>query len=133
MFQREHLGLGWGGSVQKSFHINVLNINYLSTSNFFYITGKLLDLTKDNSLLDNLYYFLVFSVRTTKLAFIDNVAKPPREVRRQQAKFGTSNVIMKGGDGKKKHFPAVDMISIGRAKQQMAERGNSRIIVVVNK
>ena len=61
-------------------------------------------------------------MRTTKMAFMDHVVKPPREVRRQQARFGTSNVTSKA-DGKKKHFPAFDMISVERAKQKMAERG----------
>ncbi|KAH3710043.1 dentin sialophosphoprotein-like [Dreissena polymorpha] len=62
-------------------------------------------------------------VKKTKLAYMDNVAKPPREVRRQQARFGTSNMVVKGGDGKKHSLPpAFDMIAIGRAKQQMAER-----------
>ena len=69
------------------------------------------------------YSPLLYTVRKTQLAYIDHVAKPPREVRRQQAKFGTSNVIMSGGDGKKHKFTGVDMIAIGRAKQQMAERG----------
>ncbi|WAR16279.1 hypothetical protein MAR_030873, partial [Mya arenaria] len=62
-------------------------------------------------------------LKTTKMAFVDNVVKPPREVRRQQARFGTSNNMSRG---KKHHFPGVDMISIGRAKQQMAERAQKK-------
>ncbi|KAJ9574661.1 hypothetical protein L9F63_008193 [Diploptera punctata] len=34
-------------------------------------------------------------VRQTKLAYVDSVAKPPRNVARQQAKFGTANKVSK--------------------------------------
>ena len=62
--------------------------------------------------------------RKTQLAYMDNVAKPPREVRRQQQRFGTSNVIQKAsGSSVKNRFQAVDMITLGREKQQQAEKG----------
>ena len=64
------------------------------------------------------YILVIFTVRTAKLAFVDSVAKPPREVRRQQARFGTVNAITK-----RNKMHAVDMISVGRANQQVAERG----------
>ena len=53
------------------------------------------------------------------------MAKPPREVRRQQMKFGTTNTIQtKAGAGNsvKNRFQAVDMIALGRDKQQLAEK-----------
>lgn len=59
------------------------------------------------------------------MAYMDNVAKPPREVRRQQLRFGTSNTIQTksgGGNSVKNRFQAVDMITLGREKQQQADK-----------
>ncbi|XP_011502248.1 PREDICTED: transcription elongation factor B polypeptide 3 [Ceratosolen solmsi marchali] len=41
-------------------------------------------------------------VRSTKLAYVDNVVKPPRNVLRKQAKYGTANSSSKVSDLKKK-------------------------------
>ena len=72
----------------------------------------------------NLIYFSS-TARQTKLAYMDHVAKPPREVRRQQIKFGTSNTIQTkpgAGNSVKSRFQAVDMIALGRDRQQQTER-----------
>ncbi|XP_023248083.1 transcription elongation factor B polypeptide 3 isoform X2 [Copidosoma floridanum] len=41
-------------------------------------------------------------VRSTKLAYIDHMVKPPRNVLRQQARYGTANTMSKSSDLKKK-------------------------------
>ena len=57
---------------------------------------------------------------------MDIVAKPPREVRRQQQRFGTSNVIQTAsGSSVKNKFQAVDMIAVGRERQQAEKQGTS--------
>jgi len=41
----------------------------------------------------NSIILFAFAVKKTKLAFVDSVAKPPRNVLRQQKKHGTAGLI----------------------------------------
>jgi hypothetical protein len=53
-------------------------------------------------------------VRQTKLAYVDVAAKPPREVRRQQLKHGTSFNI--SGERFKRFNPNMDVVPLGKCK-----------------
>ncbi|OWF38823.1 Transcription elongation factor B polypeptide 3 [Mizuhopecten yessoensis] len=52
--------------------------------------------------------------RTTQLAYIDSAAKPPRSVRRQQARFGTAGPSS-GERSRARFHPNMDPIPIGRS------------------
>ncbi|XP_033726671.1 transcription elongation factor B polypeptide 3-like [Pecten maximus] len=52
--------------------------------------------------------------RTTQLAYIDSAAKPPRNVRRQQAKYGTAGPSS-GERSRARFLPSMDPIPIGRS------------------
>ncbi|XP_069105535.1 elongin-A-like isoform X2 [Argopecten irradians] len=53
--------------------------------------------------------------RTTQLAYIDSAAKPPRNVRRQQAKYGTAGPSS-GERSRARFLPSMDPIPVGRSK-----------------
>ncbi|XP_048730599.1 transcription elongation factor B polypeptide 3-like isoform X2 [Ostrea edulis] len=54
--------------------------------------------------------------RTAKLAYIDSYVKPPREVRRQQLKYGTAG--SSSGERSKKFAHLMDPIAIGRKDRE---------------
>ncbi|XP_060077689.1 transcription elongation factor B polypeptide 3-like [Ylistrum balloti] len=53
--------------------------------------------------------------RTTQLAYIDSAAKPPRNVRRQQAKYGTAGPSS-GERSRARFLPSMDPIPVGKPK-----------------
>lgn len=57
-----------------------------------------------------------FSERTAKLAYIDSYVKPPREVRRQQMKYGTAGPST--GERAKKFSHLMDPIALGRKERE---------------
>ena len=59
----------------------------------------------------------MITVRTTKMAFIDNVAKPPRNVQHQQARFGTANTMAQP----RHKYGGTDMVAIGTNFIQLCE------------
>ncbi|XP_062573170.1 transcription elongation factor B polypeptide 3-like [Saccostrea cucullata] len=54
--------------------------------------------------------------RTAKLAYVDSYVKPPREVRRQQLKYGTAGPS--SGERSKKFAHLMDPIAIGRKEKE---------------
>ena len=60
--------------------------------------------------------FLLISERTAKLAYIDSYVKPPREVRRQQMKYGTAGPST--GERAKKFSHLMDPIALGRKERE---------------
>lgn len=58
--------------------------------------------------------------RTAKLAYVDSYVKPPRDVRRQQLKYGTAGPS--SGERAKKFAHLMDPIAIGRKERE--ERGS---------
>ena len=68
---------------------------------------------------NNLNFIHSLAVRSAKLAYIDSVAKPPREVRRQQLKYGTAGPSS-GERSRKfdKFSKAMDPIAINREKRE---------------
>lgn len=71
----------------------------------------------ENSNLKKLHFYIV--ERTAKLAYVDSYVKPPREVRRQQLKYGTAGPS--SGERAKKFAHLMDPIAIGRKERE--ERG----------
>lgn len=67
--------------------------------------------------LKNYIFFIV--ERTAKLAYVDSYVKPPRDVRRQQLKYGTAGPS--SGERAKKFAHLMDPIAIGRKERE--ERG----------
>lgn len=65
-----------------------------------------------------LHFFYIVE-RTAKLAYVDSYVKPPREVRRQQLKYGTAGPS--SGERAKKFAHLMDPIAIGRKERE--ERG----------
>lgn len=67
--------------------------------------------------LKNYIFYIV--ERTAKLAYVDSYVKPPRDVRRQQLKYGTAGPS--SGERAKKFAHLMDPIAIGRKERE--ERG----------
>lgn len=65
-----------------------------------------------------LHFFYIVE-RTAKLAYVDSYVKPPRDVRRQQLKYGTAGPS--SGQRAKKFAHLMDPIAIGRKERE--ERG----------
>lgn len=68
--------------------------------------------------LKNYIFYIV--ERTAKLAYVDSYVKPPRDVRRQQLKYGTAGPS--SGERAKKFAHLMDPIAIGRKERE--ERGS---------